>query len=195
MTAPVPPSSPGPASPPSSLAPPASAPPPRPDRSRLIIDQPRLQGRTQRVVSGAVTAVAWFVWAYLWLPLATLVAWYFGFRTFVREVIIPDSATVLSTGVTYLVIILVLGLILLAWSQYNLRRFGGEDRRSTSAPLTADEVTGWFGISHETLEALRSGGSLLLEHGPDAEVHGVRVQSPAPAGASFEGIEAESTGT
>lgn len=163
-----------PISPPSTLPAPRTATPP--DRSRLIIDQPRLQGRTQRVMSGAVTAVAWFIWAYLWLPLVTLVAWYFGVRSFVREVIIPDSSTVIWTGVTYLVIIFLLGVVLLTWSRYNLRRFGGSDRRSATAPLTADEVTAWFGISHETLATLHGGGTLLVEHGPEGEVQGVSLQ-------------------
>lgn len=171
MTAPTSPPSTRPAPPTASL----------PDRSQLIIDQPRLQGRTQRVVSGAVTAVAWFVWAYLWLPLVTLVAWYFGVRSFVREVFIPDSSTVVWTGVTYLVVIFLLGVVLLAWSRYNLRRFGGAERRSATAPLTADEVTAWFGISRETLATLHAGGSLLVEHGPEGEVRGVRVGEP-PAG-------------
>lgn len=149
-----------------------------PDRSQLIIDQPRLQGRTQRVVSGAVTAVAWFVWAYLWLPLATLVAWYFGVRSFVREVVIPDASTVLWTGVTYLVVIFLLGVVLLTWSRYNLRRFGGSERRAATPPLTADDITAWFGISHETLDSLRGGASLIVEHGAEGEVEGVRVRDP-----------------
>jgi len=149
-----------------------------PDRSQLIIDQPRLQGRTQRVVSGAVTAVAWFVWAYLWLPLVTLVAWYFGIRSFVREVIIPDASTVLWTGVTYLAVIFLLGVVLLAWSRYNLRRFGGSERRAATPPLTADDVTAWFGISYETLDSLRGGASLIVEHGAEGEVERVRVRDP-----------------
>jgi biofilm PGA synthesis protein PgaD len=160
-------------------APPAATPP---DRSQLIIDQPRLQGRTQRVVSGTVTAVAWFVWAYLWLPLVTLVAWYFGVRSFVREVFIPDSSTVVWTGVTYLVVIFLLGVVLLTWSRYNLRRFGGAERRAATPPLTAEEVTAWFGISRETLATLHTGGSLVVEHGPEGEVQGVRVPDPSAGG-------------
>jgi biofilm PGA synthesis protein PgaD len=148
------------------------------DRSGLVIEQPELQPRTQRAIYGAVTAVAWVVWAYLWLPLVTLIAWYFGVRAFIREIVIPDRVTLLLTGVTYLAVIAVLGGALLAWSQYNLRRFGGAERRLEPRPIEREEVLAWFDISSGTLDAMQDEGSMVVEHGAQGEV--TRVRRPEP---------------
>ncbi len=144
------------------------------DRSGLIIERPELQPRVQRAIYRTVTAVAWVVWAYLWLPLVTLVAWYFGVRSFVREIVVPDQMTMLFTAVAYMTVIIVLGGSLLVWSQYNLRRFGGTERRQAPEPLGRRELVDWFGISEETFEAMRSAGSVVVDHGEEGNVVGVR---------------------
>ncbi|TVP43467.1 MAG: poly-beta-1,6-N-acetyl-D-glucosamine biosynthesis protein PgaD [Gemmatimonadales bacterium] len=177
-------------SPPVAPAPPTQSPPPpvvkpsgrrvppRPDRNGLIIERPDLQPRRERIVYGTITAVAWALWMYLWLPLVTLVAWYFGARAFIREVVIPDRVTLLATGATYLLVILILGGALLVWSRYNLRRFGGEDRRTASAPLGREEIQAWFAIPATTLDFMRSEGSVVVQHGEAGEVEGVRAPDP-----------------
>jgi biofilm PGA synthesis protein PgaD len=175
---------PHPASVPPAPASPATQDPPPPtaagfpDRSGLIIERPELQPRRERFVYGTITAVAWVLWAYLWLPLVTLVAWYFGIRAFIREVSIPDRLTLLTTGASYLLVILLLGGGLLVWSRYNLRRFGGKDRREGSAPLEGEEIRSWFGISDSTLQIMRNEGSVVVEHGGAGEVQGVRLSVP-----------------
>jgi biofilm PGA synthesis protein PgaD len=144
------------------------------DRSGLIIERPELQPKAQRAVYGTVTAVAWVVWAYLWLPLVTLVAWYFGVRAFVREIVIPDQMTLMLTAVIYVAVIIVLGGSLLIWSRYNLRRFGGAERRKAPEPVGRHELLAWFGIPEETLERMRTAGSVVVEHGEEGNVVGVR---------------------
>ncbi|CAN5803427.1 hypothetical protein BH23GEM11_BH23GEM11_18690 [soil metagenome] len=160
------------------LQPPSPDRPELPDRRGLIIERPDLQRRGERVVYGTVTAVAWVLWAYLWLPLVTLVAWYFGVRTFIREVVIPDRITLLATGATYLLVIVLLGGGLLLWSRYNLRRFGGEDRRAASAPLDGAQIGAWFGIPASTLEFMQGEESVVVEHGEAGQVEGVRAPEP-----------------
>lgn len=166
---------------PGDQAPARGAAPPAPDRSTLIIDRPSLQGRTQRAFWGGITAVAWFVWAYLWLPLVTLVAWFLGVRTFAREALIPDRVTFLATGGLYLFIILMLALVLVGWSRYNLRRFGGEDRRKAASPVAREALLETFGIEEDALDDLRTGRRIRLDHGEAGEVMGVTV-----AGAGVE---------
>jgi biofilm PGA synthesis protein PgaD len=174
-----PPAAPPPVAPaPSAPTPPRSGGPGLPDRSGLIIERPDLQPRRERVIYGTITAAAWILWAYLWLPLVTLVAWYFGVRAFVREVVIPDRITLLATGATYLLVIVLLGGALLVWSRYNLRRFGGEDRRAASAPLADEEIRAWFAISPSTLAFMKGEGSVVVEHGESGEVEGVRIPDP-----------------
>jgi biofilm PGA synthesis protein PgaD len=187
----IPPSTAIPAPTPPTAAPPAPDPigpgaQGLPDRRGLIIERPDLQPRRERVIYGTITAVAWVLWAYLWLPLVTLVAWYFGVRAFVREVVVPDRLTLLATGASYLLVIVILGGTLLVWSRYNLRRFGGEDRRTASAPLGREEIRAWFAIPASTLEFMQDQGSVVVEHGEAGEVEGVRAPDPGawPVGSS-----------
>ena len=55
-----------------------------------VFDSPELQARSHRVIYSVMTFAAWIVWAWLWLPLVTLLGWYLGIRTFLREIVIPD---------------------------------------------------------------------------------------------------------
>ncbi|MEA9922782.1 poly-beta-1,6-N-acetyl-D-glucosamine biosynthesis protein PgaD, partial [Xanthomonas campestris pv. raphani] len=46
-----------------------------------IINLPQRLGRSRRLAYGAATAGAWMIYFYLWAPLATLIAWFFGLRS------------------------------------------------------------------------------------------------------------------
>lgn len=143
--------------------------------SPLIFDRPDLQERRQRWLHWALTLVAWAVWVYLWLPLVTFVAWYLGFRTFIREIVIPDPATMVSTGLVYLGIVAALALLLIGWSRYNLRRFGGEDRRRHVGLLTDEELLEAFHVAPETLSALRTSRIMTVHHDEDGGVQDVQT--------------------
>lgn len=148
--------------------------------TEVIIDRPELQARRHRWTYSTLTLVAWVIWMYLWLPVVTIVAWYLGVRTFIREIMLPDRAVVLALVLSYLAVIVVMGVILVVWSQYNLRRFRGLERRRASPPVTDQEILEWFQCSSENMERLRveksvtveydeEGGILAVEPGPNAQ--------------------------
>lgn len=141
----------------------------------LIFDRPDLQEKRQRWLHWALTLVAWVIWAYLWLPVLTLVAWYLGFRTFVREIVLPDPATMVSTGLTYLGIVSLIALLLIGWSRYNLGRFGGADRRRAPPRVTDPEVQRYFEVDPDTFQLLRTGASVTVQHDEEG-----RVRDAAP---------------
>lgn len=143
--------------------------------TQLIFDRPELQARRHRWVYSTLTLIAWVIWMYLWLPVITLVAWYFGVRTFLREVVIPDPGTVLAIGLIYLLVVAILGVILIGWSRYNLGRFGGKDRRKEPRDVSDAEVAEHFGIEEGTLGELRSGRAVTLSHSSEGSVEGIMV--------------------
>jgi|GEM_PF-723948 len=159
------------------LAPPRprSAPPkpfsaPPPSREGLIIERPDLQPPGQRVAYRVVTAIAWAVWAYLWLPLITLLAWFLGARKFVRELVIPEQSFILATGFVYLLVILTLGATVVIWSRYNLARFGGRDRRQHPPSLSREEMESYFELSDGVLDTLRSGRRTVVHYDPEGRM-------------------------
>lgn len=152
---------------------------PAPPESReLVVDRPELQKRPQRVIYSTLTLIAWAVWVYLWLPLVTLVAWYFGLRVFLREIVIPDPRTMMMVGVAYLAVVVVLGGALLVWSRYNVRRFRGNERREDAPPLADSEVREWFEIQPEVLERFRSAARMTVHLDDDGQVEDVVTVPP-----------------
>jgi len=145
----------------------------------LIFNRPDLQSKRQRWLYWVLTLIAWAIWVYLWVPLITLVAWYLGFRAFAREIVLPDPATMINTGALYLAIILLLGSLLVGWSRYNLRRFGGEDRRSHAPHVADEELRRWFGVSAESLARLRAGKVLTVDYNEQAVVRSVESGTPS----------------
>ncbi len=153
--------------------------------TQVIFDRPELQARRHRWVYSTLTLVAWMLWMYLWLPVVTLAAWYLGARTFIREIVIPDPRTMATLALGYLIVVVILGVALVVWSRYNLRRFRGRERRHASHPVSDREMQEWFRISPEKMERLRWEGSLIIEHDDEGQVLAV-VESgwevrPAPA--------------
>ena len=143
----------------------------------LIIDRPELQARRHRWVYSTLTLVAWIVWMYLWLPAVTLVAWSFGVRVFLREVVVPDPATVLTVLTAYFVVIVLMGASLIIWSRYNLERFGGQDRRKKPPEIEDAELREMFEISVDQLRCFRTERTLVVEHGSEGEVASVGAGS------------------
>lgn len=149
--------------------------PPRPEPRDhdLVVDRPELQRDPQRMIYSTLTLIAWVAWVYLWLPLASLVGWYFGIRIFVREVSVPDPGTMVMVVLTYLTVVVVLGGTLLVWSRYNVHRFRGKERRGEVPHLDDADVRDWFGVEQELLEHLRSTDSMTLHLDGDGHVKDV----------------------
>ncbi|TVR62874.1 MAG: poly-beta-1,6-N-acetyl-D-glucosamine biosynthesis protein PgaD [Gemmatimonadales bacterium] len=145
-----------------------------PSREGLIIERPDLQPPGQRVAYRVVTAIAWVVWGYLWLPLITLLAWFLGVRRFIREVVVPEQSFLLATGFVYIVVILTLAATLVVWSRYNLARFGGRERRQHPPPLPREEMESYFELSEGVLDTLRSGRRTVVDYDAEGRMEDAR---------------------
>lgn len=141
-----------------------------PEDYPLIIDRPELQARHRRVVYSTATLVAWALWMYLWLPLVSLLAWWFGIRSFVREFVVPETPILIRTLLIYGLVVAVLALILVAWSRYNLRRFGPRGRRQAPNQVSDAEIARWFGVPQDQLPAIRSADSQVVRFLGDGRI-------------------------
>ncbi len=142
-------------------------------RASPVFDSPELQAGRHRLVYSVMTFVAWIVWAWLWLPLVTLVGWYLGVRTFIREIVIPPTGTMWMSVVAYLLVIALIGIFLIMWSRYNVLRFRGDERRRAAARVTDTEMRMRFDLSPELLARFRDEDSLVVEHDELGRITGV----------------------
>lgn len=140
---------------------------------RLIIDKPELQTPRQRVLFGAATVAAWVMWIYLWLPIITLVGWYFGVLRF-RDVMITNSGALHFAQVLgwYALIILAICGSLVCWALYNWARFHDARRRVIDpAAVSGDEMVERTHVSGEELARAQLLRSMTVHH----DTHGVIV--------------------
>jgi poly-beta-1,6-N-acetyl-D-glucosamine biosynthesis protein PgaD len=109
---------------------------------RPIISNPEKQSRTQKIVSIVITALAWALWGYLWLPALAVISSVFGFRVdYLFVVRKPDE----SSLILIFLIMLVCNTIVSSWSSYNYIRFAKSSRRRRPKFVTHQEVCKTFG--------------------------------------------------
>jgi biofilm PGA synthesis protein PgaD len=153
-----------------------------PEGYPLIIDRPELQARHRRVVYSTATLVAWALWMYLWLPLVSLLAWWFGIRSFVREFVVPETPILLRTLLIYGMVVAILALALVVWSRYNLRRFGPRGRRQAPNQVSDREIARWFGVPEDQLPSIRSADSQVVRFLEDGRIEWGERRALARAG-------------
>ncbi len=140
--------------------------------NELIIDHPEWQTPKQRYVIGMVTLGFWMVWIYLWIPLLSLLAWVFGFQVFERHMIeLKGYQGLFDLLGVYAIVVFLLGGSLLAWAGYNIRRYGGENRRSVKPVVTLEEQARTSNVASSDLERWQKSQMIVIEHGHIRALH------------------------
>lgn len=143
-------------------------PPPSPALDPLITNPNQKAPARARTVQGVLTFIAWLVYAWLWLPLITAVAWWAGIRTSYIELVVRDYQH--DVGTLGIVLTLAAGavVLLIGWAEFNRYKFAGRDRRVATASVEPAEVARALRASPEVLAALVSSKTATLrmdEHG------------------------------
>jgi biofilm PGA synthesis protein PgaD len=126
-------------------------------KNSFIIDTPKLQTLQLKYTSTLLTLVFWIVWFYLWVPLITLVGWWFQIRFFQQEMIMTDGLDAfLDVLPTFISVIFALIGTLGFWALYNYKRFKGIDRRKTLPPVVKDDLIELLPITETYLNAIQS---------------------------------------
>lgn len=139
--------------------------------SRLI-HRPGAQEAWTRTLWGVVTGAFWLAYAYLWIPVATLVMWLLGIRRTASELYLRehgvDPFLMLVLPTTAAVVV----ALLLIWAEYNRWRFASakSERRGAQAEVPLDEVADRLGASAELAQALNQGRISVLHMDPNHAV-------------------------
>lgn len=126
-------------------------------RTPPLIERPELQGIGRSALFASLTGLAWGVWAYLWLPVITLVAWLMGIRLFRGQVALVDPEPYVVFLGWWGVTIAGVLVLLLMWAVYNILRYSGDRNRRRSTPaLALEDVADGFGVDPELVRRLRA---------------------------------------
>lgn len=109
----------------------------------LIFEKPSLAPLPQRVGWAFFTALFWIVWAYLWMPLITLVAWAFGLHAYTGYFDNNEFFQLHQMehiAILYTSIVGMMGGSLLLWARIEFLRFHNVNRRSVPVPVSVDEL-------------------------------------------------------
>jgi len=94
-----------------------------------VIVRPERLARQQRALQRAATLLAWSAYAWLWVPLVTLVAWVLGLQAGWDRLYLQRNAVDPFILAALPIIALLCGLLLIGWAEYNRARFTDADRR------------------------------------------------------------------
>jgi len=143
----------------------------------LIIDRPELQTPQQRYIFSFLTLTFWVIWFYLWLPLLSFFAWLLGFKFFYENMIqLNGLEGLLELIGWYGLVIGASALILVFWSGYNLFRFQGKNKRTTSIRVTEEQMAGFFHIEKSALQSCRQEKCIIIEFDQDAAILSINDQ-------------------
>jgi biofilm PGA synthesis protein PgaD len=119
----------------------------------LIIDKPDLKSMPLLFGEGLLTVLFWGVWFYLWLPIISMLAWWFGFKLFYRHMVELGGfiGLVQFLNVFFFGVFFLCGALAL-WSFYNLKRYGSYNRRTHVLKTDMNKMAEFFNISIQKLQ-------------------------------------------
>lgn len=118
------------------------------------IEKPEQQHPLHRTLWGTVTAAFWLFYLYLLLPLVTLLLWLVGLRNAYTELYLKQNGVDSFLLGTLPVLALLCTAIMIAWAEYNRRRFQGHDRRQAQPDATREEIAAALGATPPLADAL-----------------------------------------
>nr|WP_305906526.1 poly-beta-1,6-N-acetyl-D-glucosamine biosynthesis protein PgaD [Methylomarinum sp. Ch1-1]MDP4519215.1 poly-beta-1,6-N-acetyl-D-glucosamine biosynthesis protein PgaD [Methylomarinum sp. Ch1-1] len=108
---------------------------------------------------------------FLWIPLATLIAWYLGLDLVYFEMFEMEGfRAVIEDLFRFLTIVTLLGGALAVWAAYNYFRFKGREKRKTPALVDHDNLAEYFEVHAEELKRYQQEKLLTVEFDPEARI-------------------------
>lgn len=137
----------------------------------VIINARNVLSRRMRNRDRVLTTMMWVLYAYLWLPLISLGAWYLGVQ-FAYDLVLraggPES--LLTLLFWFGIILLCTALVIIFWSWMQRARFANSERRLNSPKLTAEEERSYWGLEAEVLERIKTSQRLVVSLDNDGQI-------------------------
>ena len=151
----------------------------------VIINARNVLSRRVRNRDRILTIVMWVLYAYLWLPLISLGAWYLGVQ-FAYDLVLRAGGleSLLGLLFAFVVVLLSTALAVIVWSWIQRARFAKSERRVSSPILSAAQEQAYWGLEDPALVQLKSARRLVIEldnEGRLRSLNGRLAPDPAPS--------------
>lgn len=134
--------------------------------SSYVIENISAATALQRYGQRVLTMVFWVLFALLFRPLITFLAWILGGRLFSQAMLInevPWAASSLPLG--YFAVIFIIALVFFIWANYNLNRFGKRERRIQGPPgVEPADLSNFFRVEEELVRRWQSSRRIVMSH-------------------------------
>lgn len=142
------------------------------------IHAPERMTRREHARDTIVTAVLWAFYLYLWLPLASLLAWLLGFELAYDVMVRAGGLRGLQQELAgYVIAVAVIFVVVTAWSLSNRLRFRGSNRRNARTAHVSDaDLVQHFDITEAQLGQLRSGSCVQIGFNGTDEASAISVR-------------------
>ncbi len=124
----------------------------------------RKQPGLQRAAEFTITTLFWLAWLYLIMPLVSLLLWMLGVELFVEVMITRGGyQALLEELVHYGLVILGILAVTLIWVNWNLRHYGGHNKRILQPqPVSVEELAAYSGLSRTGIAGMQATRQLLI---------------------------------
>ena len=134
----------------------------------LIINKKDSLRAHHKVTYFSVTFIFWVFILYLWQPLISLIAWYFGFQLFYEHMIeLGGYQAFIDSLKLDFQIIAASCITLIVWGKVNQWRFRGKCRRTGGRKVRQDEVAEYFKVEPSSLHEMMKLKNITLQISDD----------------------------
>ncbi|MHB1229327.1 MAG: poly-beta-1,6-N-acetyl-D-glucosamine biosynthesis protein PgaD [Halothiobacillus sp.] len=144
-----------------------------------IIHRPDLIDAAKKGTLTLVATIGWLIWLYMLMPLAAMLAWWFGYQR-MDIFVLTDPAQTIQTLVAFSVIISLGGIMFILWAVYNWLRFRHNDRRGSPLPADSLAIALAFAIPSESVHTAQKEKTLDFRFNDDGQITGIEPHIPAP---------------
>ncbi|MDV2453777.1 MULTISPECIES: poly-beta-1,6-N-acetyl-D-glucosamine biosynthesis protein PgaD [Acinetobacter] len=132
--------------------------------------------------------LGWLVWIWLFLPLITLLLWWYEGYTVYHHLIIgngPDGPISLLHMALAIDIFI---LFLLVWASYNWIRFRNKERRHAPVPVGVEQMAESFNLPVADVESMKQAKNITLHYDEDGVLQQYAINQTLPVASVATGL-------
>lgn len=120
----------------------------------LIIDKPELLSLRQKHANNLLKVLLVLTWFYLFIPVLTLINWFFAYRFFEQNIILLEGYKEYetTTSVIYLSVISLMIVTIILWVNFNKKYAHKFTKKKLQQTVSTNELSDYFRLDKKNIE-------------------------------------------